>query len=87
MSDFSSIRNFVSQFQELGYPIDGIVQNAGVMIHDRQITKDGLECNFATNIAGIFLMNELFMPLLEKTYNTNKRNPKVIVVSSGGMYT
>lgn len=57
------------------------------MVHERQLTKEGLEYNFATNVAGIFLMNELLIPLMEKTYKETKRQPKVILVSSGGMYT
>ncbi|EAR99402.1 short-chain dehydrogenase/reductase family protein (macronuclear) [Tetrahymena thermophila SB210] len=87
MSDFSSIRKFVDEYNQLGVTLDGLVQNAGTMIHERQTTKDGLEYNFATNVAGVFLMNELFVPLLEKTYKQTQRNPKIILVSSGGMYT
>ncbi|KAL5975113.1 hypothetical protein ACLOJK_031790 [Asimina triloba] len=58
------------------------VNNAGLMESNRVITSEGLELNFAVNVAGTFAMTELLLPLLEKA----APDARVITVSSGGMY-
>ncbi|KAL5978764.1 hypothetical protein ACLOJK_029881 [Asimina triloba] len=52
------------------------------MENNRVITSEGLELNFAVNVAGTFAMTKLLLPLLEKA----APDARVITVSSGGMY-
>ncbi|CAL9100875.1 unnamed protein product [Musa textilis] len=59
------------------------VNNAGVLEHNRVTTPEGLELNFAVNVAATYALTELMMPLLEKA----APDARVITVSSGGMYT
>lgn len=57
----SSIRNVVSTLKSELPNIDYLIHNAGTMCNTRETTKDGLEFNFATNVAGVFLMTELMI--------------------------
>lgn len=60
--------------------IDILIHNAGCMLNDRQYNKDGMEKNFATNTFSIYYLTKICFPLLHP-------NSRVIIVSSGGMYT
>ena len=59
-----------------------LVNNAGVMTHERALSADGIELTLATNVVGPFLLTNLLIPLLEESAPA-----RVINVSSGGMYT
>ncbi|KAL5714720.1 hypothetical protein ACHQM5_016643 [Ranunculus cassubicifolius] len=59
------------------------VNNAGLLEHNRVTTSEGLELNFAVNVAGTYSLTELMLPLLEKA----SPDARVITVASGGMYT
>ena len=56
------------------------------MVHERQLDADGLEKNFATNTLGTYILTVGLVPALKKAISSNEK-PRVIVVSSGGMYT
>ena len=79
LSSLRSIRRFVS---ELAPPrVDVLVHNAGVLPHDRQLTEDGVELTFATNVLGPFTLTALLVDRLSASDDA-----RVIFVSSGGMY-
>ena len=59
-----------------------LVQNAGVMVHERIETRRGLELTFATNVVGPFLLTQLLVPRLAAAGDA-----RVVFVSSGGMLT
>lgn len=61
--------------------VDVLVHNAGVLPPRRQLTDDGLELTWATNVVGPFLMTHRLLPRLEAA-----PEGRVITVSSGGMY-
>ena len=46
--------------------IDVLVNNAGAIIMDRVVTKDGYEATFATNHLAYFVLTEKLLPALEK---------------------
>lgn len=80
----SDIKDFVNKFTSEEKRLDCLVNNAGVLIHERKKTKEGIESIFATNTLGTFLLTELLVPFMQQ----NKDNkPRVVSVSSGGMYT
>src|SRR5581483_6823603 len=56
--------------------------NAGVMTERRELSADGIELTFATNVLGPFLLTNLLIPLLEESAPA-----RIVNVSSGGMYT
>merc|ERR1719502_500448 len=62
--------------------LDGLICNAGVLLHERTLTSEGIETTFACHLLfGTYLLGSLAMPLLEAT-----EGARVVVVSSGGMY-
>lgn len=63
-------------------PIDGLINNAGVMLHTRQVTAEGFEKTFATNVlSGFLLTHRLALG------GVMREGGRVVHVSSGGMYT
>jgi NAD(P)-dependent dehydrogenase (short-subunit alcohol dehydrogenase family) len=79
VSSLASIRRFVREFSPTH--VDVLVHNAGVLPHERQITGDGVELTFATNVLGPFALTGL---LLERLAHAT--DARVIFVASGGLY-
>ncbi len=52
------------------------------MLHTREVNSEGIEKTFATNTLSTFLVTNLLIPCLTKS-----SDPRVIIVSSGGMLT
>lgn len=83
LSSVNEIKSFTSRFTSKDVPIHVLVNNAGLLEHNRITTSEGHELNFAVNVLGTYTMTELMLPLLEKA----APDSRVITVSSGGMYT
>ena len=68
--------------------LDILVNNAGVLLNDRQITPDGIEAGFATNVLGTTHLTLALVPVLEYTTKTfpDTAPTRVINVTSGGAY-
>jgi NAD(P)-dependent dehydrogenase (short-subunit alcohol dehydrogenase family) len=82
LSSLAEIRRFSAKFLESGAKLDVLINNAGVMPSERERTDEGFELTFATNLLGPYLLTELLLPALRKG-----TNPRVILMSSGGMYS
>lgn len=78
MGVMAQVRTLASEFasEEFG-GVYALVNNAGCLLNERQVTDEGREKNFATNTLGPFLLTELLLPHTER----------VVMVSSGGAYT
>jgi NAD(P)-dependent dehydrogenase (short-subunit alcohol dehydrogenase family) len=48
-------------------PLHVLVNNAGVFEPRRQLSADGIELTWATNVLGYFLLTELLLPLLRES--------------------
>ncbi|KAF8411588.1 hypothetical protein HHK36_004144 [Tetracentron sinense] len=83
LSSTSEIKSFAAKFSSKDQPVHVLVNNAGLLEHNRIITSEGFELNFSVNVLGTYAMTELMLPLLEKA----APDARVITVSSGGMYT
>jgi dehydrogenase/reductase SDR family protein 12 len=83
LSSISEVKSFATKFSSTDKPLHVLVNNAGLLEHKRVTTPEGLELNFAVNVAATYTLTELVMPLLEKA----APDARVITVSSGGMYT
>ncbi|KAL6211326.1 hypothetical protein ACLB2K_016553 [Fragaria x ananassa] len=83
LSSVSDVKSFASTFSSKNVPVHVLVNNAGMLEHDRVTTPEGLEFNFAVNVVGTYAMTELMLPLLEKA----APDARVVTVASGGMYT
>mmetsp|Transcript_22336 Transcript_22336/g.50503 ORF Transcript_22336/g.50503 Transcript_22336/m.50503 type:complete len:394 (+) Transcript_22336:74-1255(+) len=63
--------------------IDGLICNAGALLHERTVTREGVETTVAAHLAfGSYLLTEQLKPALRRALE-----PRVVLVSSGGMLT
>lgn len=79
LSSLASVRRCAAELGE--NRLDVLVNNAGVLPERREVSADGIELTFATNVVGPFLLTRLLVPRLERSAPA-----RVINVSSGGMY-
>lgn len=82
MSLMHSVNQFAEKFLEEFDRLDVLINNAGAMFPERDVTEEGIERTFATNLLGSFLLTKHMTPLLE-----HSEDGRIIFVSSGGMYT
>lgn len=82
MSDLAGVRAFAADLAGRLPRLDVIVHNAGLLPATRTETGDGHEITLATHVLGPVLMTELLLPVLAES-----TDPRVIFMSSGGMYT
>ncbi|XP_056600370.1 dehydrogenase/reductase SDR family member 12 isoform X1 [Triplophysa dalaica] len=80
LSESRKVWEFAEDFKREHTSLNVLINNAGCMVHQREMNSDGMEKNFATNTLGVYILTKCLMPLLEKS-----RDPRVITVSSGGM--
>jgi dehydrogenase/reductase SDR family protein 12 len=81
LSSLASVREFGTRFLERERRLDVLINNAGVLLPGRELSVDGFELSFATNVLGPFLLTTLLIPLLKAGAPS-----RIINVSSGGMY-
>jgi dehydrogenase/reductase SDR family protein 12 len=62
--------------------VDAVVHNAGAMFPTRSVTQDGLERTYQVHVVAPFLLTMLLVPRLSE-----RPDPRVVWVASGGMYT
>lgn len=63
--------------------VDVLVNNVGVLHPERQVTEEGLEATFATNLLGQFILTNRLVSSLDAAPD----GARIVTVSSGGMYT
>jgi dehydrogenase/reductase SDR family member 12 len=80
LSSLDSVRAAAAEILERFPSIHVLVNNAGIMVHERIETADGFELSWATNILGPYVLTELIMDRLVESAPS-----RVIEVSSGGM--
>ena len=82
MASLASVRAAADEILEREPRIDVIVDNAGAMIPEREVTDEGFERTFAIMVLGPFtLVSRLLPRLLESP------DGRLVAVTSGGMYT
>ena len=86
LSSIAQTKAFCRLFVASQQPLNVLVNNAGCMVHKRTMTTEGLETNFATNVAATYTITEELLPVLKRC-NTAEYVSRVITVSSGGMLT
>ncbi|XP_059417877.1 dehydrogenase/reductase SDR family member 12-like [Carassius carassius] len=79
MSNPRKVWEFANGFSQ-NHNLHVLINNAGCMVNQRELTEDDLEKNFATNTLGTYILTTALIPTLKKS-----ENPRVITVSSGGM--
>mgnify|MGYP001814802425 FL=1 len=81
MSSLASVRAAVARVLEAEPRLDVLIDNAGAIHAEREVTADGIEATFATMVVGPFVLIDGLLPLLEES-----GDGRVITVVSGGMY-
>mmetsp|Transcript_24811 Transcript_24811/g.45502 ORF Transcript_24811/g.45502 Transcript_24811/m.45502 type:complete len:326 (-) Transcript_24811:43-1020(-) len=77
------VRKLASTLQSKLRALDCLVCNAGALASQRELTQEGNEVTFAAHLlCGTYLLTTMLRPLLQAA-----SDPRVVVVSSGGMYT
>lgn len=81
LGSFTSVRKAADQVKSWDdIPvIDVLVNNAGIMAPEYQVSEDGFESQFATNHLGTFLLTNLIMKKILAS-----QSPRVVMVSSDG---
>lgn len=86
VGELSQVKSAVEQLQSNESQVDCLVCNAGVLLNEKKVTSDGTEATIASHlIGGSYLLTKLLKPQLEASA-TNGKDPRVIFVTSGGMY-
>jgi NAD(P)-dependent dehydrogenase (short-subunit alcohol dehydrogenase family) len=81
LSSMTEVRDLTKGLSRLDR-IDVLVNNAGFLFGQRELTEEGLEQTFALNLLSQYILTTGLLPLLEKSAPS-----RVIMVSSGGMYS
>ncbi|CAF1395718.1 unnamed protein product [Adineta steineri] len=67
LSSFDSIRRFVDDFHRKNLPLNLLINNAGVYSKNFNKSSDGIECSFAVNHLGHFLLTNLLLDDLKRS--------------------
>ena len=67
LADLESIRHFSEQFHEKHDRLDFLINNAGIMMTDAQLTIDGFESQLGTNHLGHFALTGRLVDLISAT--------------------
>lgn len=82
LGELASVKKAVQDLQTKENKVDVLVCNGGVLLNEKETTKEGNEVTFATHLlGGSYYLSQLLMPQLHAA-----EDPKVVFVSSGGMY-
>ncbi|KAK0596275.1 hypothetical protein LWI29_014281 [Acer saccharum] len=84
LTSMASVRQFASDFNSQGLPLNLLINNAGVMATPFMLSKDNIEVQFATNHIGHFLLTSLLLDTMKKTARECSREGRIVNVSSEG---
>ncbi|MGV9798316.1 SDR family NAD(P)-dependent oxidoreductase [Mycobacterium sp. NPDC003449] len=82
VSSLAGVRSFAADLSQRRTRLDAVIHNAGVLPAQRAETADGHELCLATHVLCPLLLTELLLPLLAAS-----PDPRIVLMSSGGMYT
>jgi retinol dehydrogenase 12 len=77
LASMESVREFCENFKQLESKLDILINNAGVMMCPKMMTKDGFELHFGTNHIGHFLLTNMLLDLIKVAAPS-----RIVVVSS-----
>ncbi|KAK7945684.1 hypothetical protein WMY93_001412 [Mugilogobius chulae] len=88
MSETRKVWEFAEAFRKQYSVLNVLVNNAGCMLHKRELNADGLEKSFATNTMAVYVLTRTLIPLLQRTgiQGWYGQTQSSITVSSGSMF-
>nr|XP_016508243.1 PREDICTED: short-chain dehydrogenase TIC 32, chloroplastic-like [Nicotiana tabacum] len=84
LSSMESVRKFASEYTSSSYPLNILINNAGVMAPPFMLSQDNIELQFATNHLGHFLLTNLLLENLKNTAQQSHKEGRIVNVSSMG---
>ncbi|KAK6783336.1 hypothetical protein RDI58_021133 [Solanum bulbocastanum] len=84
LGSMESVRKFASKYNSTGYPLNILINNAGVMAPPFMLSQDNIELQFATNHLGHFLLTNLLLQNLKNTAQGSHKEGRIVNVSSLG---
>ncbi|KAI4520680.1 NAD(P)-binding protein [Schizophyllum commune Tattone D] len=82
LGDLKTIQPAVEEFLSKESRLDVLINNAGVMIPPKEeLTKDGYDLTFGTNVLGHFLLTRLLLPILQKT-GSQGNSARIVTMTS-----
>jgi len=78
LADLDSVKEFATGIVTSGRSIDVLINNAGIMMPPRRVTKQGFELQFGTNHLAHFALTLRVLPALE-----GRADARVVTMSSG----
>jgi len=67
LTDRASILKFVKDLNASNISLDVLINNAGIMRHDRRVSSEGIELTLLANHLGPFLLTQLLLDKLNKS--------------------
>ena len=83
LSSLASVHEFATAFNKRYSTLDVLVNNAAASLRTREITADGFETHWATNVRGPHLLTKLLLPALEAS--GHGRIVTVSTLAAGGL--
>jgi dehydrogenase/reductase SDR family protein 12 len=86
VGELSQLKLAVEELQSKETKVDCLVCNAGKLLNEKQLSSVGKEATFASHLlGGSYFLTKLLMPQLKASAKEGQ-DPRVIFVTSGGMY-
>jgi NAD(P)-dependent dehydrogenase (short-subunit alcohol dehydrogenase family) len=82
LARLDDVRRFADQILATHERLDVLIHNAGALVHQHELTTDGMELTAQTHVVAPFVLTHELLGLLGRTPGS-----RVVTVSSGGMYT
>jgi NAD(P)-dependent dehydrogenase (short-subunit alcohol dehydrogenase family) len=79
LAELSEVRRLASEFKQRYTQLHVLINNAGAIHGERQVTSDGLEVAFAANYLAPFLLTDLLLDVLKSSAPA-----RIVNVSSAG---
>ncbi|KAI8546322.1 hypothetical protein RHMOL_Rhmol07G0107800 [Rhododendron molle] len=83
LGSLASVRNFASEFKSLGFPLNLLINNAGVFAPPFMLSPDNIDLQFQTNHLGHFLLTNLLLETMKSTALQSHKEGRILTVSSG----
>lgn len=81
LRNMAVVRRVAGEIVEDGRALDVLIHNAGALVNTYEATAEGFEATYASQVLGQHVLTSRLLPSLARG-----TDPRVIVVSSGGMY-
>ncbi|KAJ6695433.1 putative proteinD(P)-BINDING ROSSMANN-FOLD PROTEIN [Salix koriyanagi] len=82
LSSMSSVREFAFKYNSSGFPLNILINNAGIMASPYMLSKDNIELQFATNYLSHFLLTNLLLDNMKNTARESNREGRIVNLSS-----